>query len=73
MPNNYEKMSPEQLRKIYDYNNKYSKDNYRNLVVKLDRRHDKDLIQFVESGSVNKSALIKQLLRDYITNKGTKE
>ena len=68
MPNNYKNMTPEQLRKIYDYNNKYSKDYYKNVVVKLDKRKDADLIAFL-SNEPDKSGLIRKLLRDYMKNK----
>ena len=72
MGNNYAKMTPEQLRKLYDYNNKYSRDNYKNLVVKLDKRRDVELIEFLDH-LPNKSGII----RDYLTglmkaSKGTK-
>ena len=72
MANNYAKMSPEQLRKLYDYNNQYSRDNYKNLVVKLDKRRDVELIEFLKT-LPNKSGLIRDYLETLMrAHKGTK-
>ena len=54
----------EQRQRWYDYNSKYSKKNYRTFCIKLNRKTDKELIEYLESSNKTFTQFIKELLKD---------
>lgn len=66
MPNIFK--NDEQRRRWYDYNSKYSKKNYRTFCIKLNRKTDKDLIEYLENSNETATQVIKDLLRKRISN-----
>ena len=53
-----------------EYNNKYSKENYKTISLKLNKRTDKDIIEYLETSHESPSELIRKLIRDEIKRTG---
>ena len=64
MPNNFK--NEEQRKHWNNYNNNYSKKNYRTFCLKLNRIKDKDIIEFLEHSTKNATTILKELLRERI-------
>ena len=58
--------NPEQRKHWNEYNNKYSKENYRTFCLKLNKNKDKDIIDFLEGSKENVTTILKRLLREKI-------
>ena len=56
----------EQRKRWNEYNNKYSKENYRTFTIKLNRKSDKELIDYLESTDCTATQLIKSLIREKV-------
>ena len=64
MPNIFK--NPEQRKKWNEYNNNYSKRNYRTFCLKLHRDKDKDIIDYLEHSGENATSILKRLRRKEI-------
>ena len=64
MANNFK--NEEQRRHWYDYNNEYSRKNYRAYCMKFNRVNDKDVIDFIDSSPDSAAITIKKLIREKI-------
>ena len=61
MPNIFK--NDEQRQRWYEYNNKYSRENYRTFCIKLNKKTDKELIEYLESSNKTTTQVIKDLIK----------
>lgn len=71
MPNIFK--NDEQRQRWYDYNSKYSKKNYRTFCIKLNRKTDKELIEYLESSEKTVTQVIKELLKAKLNSDNNSE
>ena len=71
MPNIFK--NDEQRQRWYDYNSKYSKKNYRTFCIKLNRKTDKELIEYLEGSEKTATQVIKELLKAKLNSDNNSE
>lgn len=62
MPNIFKK--PEQRKKWNAYNNRYSKENYKTITIKLNKKTDTDVIEYLEGSEETPTTIFKKLVRE---------
>ena len=58
--------SQEQREKWNAYNNKYSKENYKTISLKLNKNNDKDILEYIENSGKTVTTLFKELFYEKI-------
>ena len=62
MANNFK--NDEQRAKWNEYNNAYSKKNYRAISLKLNKASDKDVINYLETKGESPTKVVRELVRE---------
>ena len=59
----YKEFTPEQQEQVRQYNSQYDKKNYKTYTIKLNVRHDADIIEYIASSPTSITDLIRKSFR----------